>query len=73
MYFDRTMMLDISGCVVAIFVSSFANDRQKNDLLQYATELNIEIIEIRWQHNSFEPWDCKKWREVVGSIQLKKK
>ena len=69
----RTMMLDISGCVAAIFVSSFANNRQKNDLLQYAYELNIEIIDMIWQHDSFKPWNYKKWIEFVNSIEHKKK
>lgn len=27
--FDKSIMLDISGCIKAIFVSSYANDRQK--------------------------------------------
>lgn len=67
------MMLDISGCVVAIFVSSFANDRQKNDLLQYAYKLNVEIIEMRWQHDSFKPWNFKEWLEFVDSIEHEKK
>ena len=73
MSFDRTMMLDISGCVVAIFVSSFANKRQKNDLLKYAYDLNVEIIEMRWQHDSFEPSNYKKWIELVNSVALEKK
>ncbi len=57
--FNRTMMLDISGCIKAIFVSSFANDKQKKDLLQYANNLNVEMIEMKWKHNSFEPQDYK--------------
>ncbi len=72
MFFDRTMMLDISDCVVAIFVSSFANDRQKNDLLQYAYKLNVEIIEMRWKHDSFEPWNFKEWLEFVDRIDQEK-
>jgi len=71
--FDRTMMLDVSDCVVAIFVSSFANDRQKNDLLQYAYKLNVEIIEMRWQHDSFKPWNLKEWHEFVDRIEHEKK
>lgn len=31
--FGNTMMLDISGCVEAIFVSSFANEKQKKNCL----------------------------------------
>lgn len=60
MFFDQTMVLDISDCVKAIFVSSFANDRQKNDLLQYAYKLNVELIEMKWQHDSFKPLNYKK-------------
>ena len=71
--YDKTMMLDISDCVVAIFVSSFANDRQKKDLLEYAYKLNVEIIEMRWQHDSFEPRNYKNWIEFVNSIEHEKK
>ena len=69
MIFDRSMMLDISGCVVAIFVSSFANDNQKKNLLKYAYELDVEIIELRWQNNSFEPRDYKKWVETLKHFE----
>ncbi len=72
-FYDKTMMLDITGCVVAIFVSSFANDRQKNDLLEYAYKLNIEIIEMKWQHDSFKPQNYKRWIEFVKSIEHEKK
>ncbi len=71
--FDRTMMLDVSGCIVAIFVSSFANDRQKSDLLQYANRLNVNIIEMRWQHNSFKPWNYKEWIEFIKNTEYAKK
>jgi hypothetical protein len=57
--FDRTMMLDISDCIKAIFMSSYANDKQKNDLREYANQLNIPIIEMVWRHDSFEPRDYK--------------
>lgn len=69
LYFDRTIMLDISDCIEAIFISSFANDRQKSDLLEYANKLNVEIIEMKWQHNSFEPRDYRKWIEFVESFK----
>lgn len=68
--FDRTMMLDISNCIEAIFVSSFANDKQKKDLLEYANKFNVEIIEMRWQHNSFEPRNYKKWIEMLTEFGL---
>lgn len=73
MVFDRTMMLDISNCIEAIFFSSFANDRQKKDLLEYANKLNVEIIEMKWQHNSFEPENYKWWIEFVNSVEHGKK
>ena len=66
--FNRTIMLDISNCVEAIFVSSFANDRQKSDLLKYAEKMNIKIIEMRWQNNSFEPRNFKEWTGFVESF-----
>lgn len=71
--YDRTMMLDISGCVVALFVSSFANDRQKNDLLEYAYKLNVDIIEMKWQHDSFKPLNYKRGIEFLKSLGQDKK
>ena len=67
---NQTMMLDITDCVRAIFVSSFANEKQKRDLLDYANKLNVEIIEMRWKHDSFELRDYKKWIEFINNIQL---
>lgn len=69
--FNKMLMLDISGCIEAIFISSFANDKQKNDLLEYANKLNIEIIEMKWEHNSFEPRDFRKWIEFVETVSKK--
>ena len=57
---DRTMMLNIEGCIKSIFVSSFANQKQKEDLLDYANKLNIDLIEIDWRYNSFELIDLKE-------------
>ena len=71
--FDKTIMLDISDCIEAIFISSFANDRQKSDLLNYANILNVEIIELMWQHNSFEPRDYRKWIDFVANFNQEKK
>ena len=73
MVFDRTMMLDITGCVKAIFVSSYANEKQKRELLHYAIKNGIELIEMRWQHNSFEPIDYKKWIAFVNSFEPEKR
>jgi len=71
--FDKSIMLDISGCIEAIFISSFANDRQKRDLLEYANSLNVEIIEMKWQHNSFEPRNYRKWIELEEIFNKDKK
>ncbi|MCE4566588.1 DUF2971 domain-containing protein [Maribellus sp. CM-23] len=68
--FDRTIMLDISNCIEAIFISSYANDKQKSELLTYANNLNVPIIEMRWQYNSFEPRDYRGWMEFIGEIKL---
>jgi len=62
--FDTTMMLDISGCIEAIFVSSYANYKQKKDLLEYANEFKVPMIEMIWQYNSFDIKDYKLLRKV---------
>lgn len=68
-FFDKSMKLDISGCIKAIFVSSFANDRQKNDLLEFANKYNVEIVEMDWQYNSFRPVDFKNWTDFLSDLQ----
>lgn len=67
--FDKSIMLDISGCIEAIFMSSYANDRQKSYLLEYAIKLNIPLIEMNWQHNSFKPRDYRSWIELVENLE----
>ena len=62
---DKTIMLDISGCIEAIFISSYTNDKQKSELLKYAKKLDVPIIEMDWQYNSFEPRDYRKWMEFM--------
>lgn len=66
--FDESMMLDISECIKAVFVSSYANDRQKSDLLEYAIRLDIPLIEMSWQHNSFEPKDYKECMKFIKQL-----
>lgn len=61
----QNMMLDITGCIKAIFVSSFANNKQKLDLYNYANDLNIEMIEMKWQHDSFKAEDYKYWIKLI--------
>lgn len=59
-HFKQTMMLDIGQSIKAIFISSFANKKQKKALLEYSEKLNVPIIEMVWKHNSFEPIDYKE-------------
>lgn len=68
-FFDRSMMLDIAGCIKAIFVSSFANERQKDDLLDYANKFNIGLIEMDWQYNSFKARDYRKWKHFFNELK----
>jgi hypothetical protein len=67
-HFGNTMILNIEGCLKAIFMSSYANTRQKKSLLEYAESLNVPIIEIIWKHDSFEPIDYKATVEFYQSI-----
>ncbi|MCD4819051.1 MAG: DUF2971 domain-containing protein [Candidatus Cloacimonetes bacterium] len=68
--FDKTMMLNVSGCIEAIFISSYLNDRQKKDLLEYANNLEVSIIEMNWKYDSFEPRDYRK-RVALVDIMTK--
>lgn len=67
----RNMMLDIGGCIKAIFVSSYANKRQKNTLLEYATSLNVKMIEMQWRHDSFEAIDYVEWMNFLKEMNQK--
>jgi len=64
--FDTTMMLDISGCIEAIFVSSYANYKQQKDLLMYANEFKVPMIEMEWQYNSYDIKDYKLLRRIAN-------
>lgn len=68
----ENMMLNISGCVEAIFVSSYANKKQKDDLLKYADKLKVKIIEMKWRHNSFKASDYRESGKLLESIMKKK-
>jgi len=72
LFFDKNMMLDISGCIEAIFVSSYANDKQKNALLEYADKLNIKLVEMQWKYNSFVVNDYKDWKDFIDGINKRK-
>lgn len=67
---DRTMMLNIKGCIKSIFVSSFANKKQKEDLLAYSNELSVDLIEIDWRYDSFGLIDLKEnslfWSKLIA-------
>lgn len=65
----RSLMLDIEGCIQAIFVSSFVNGRQKKDLFEYATMLDIDIFEVKWQYNCFEVSDLKKHNRFINELK----
>lgn len=67
--FDRTIMLDISGCIEAIFVSSYANNKQKSALLEYANRLDISLVEMKWQHDSFDCRDYRKWMKIGEKLK----
>lgn len=62
--FFETMMLDFNECLEAIFVSSFANERQKEMLLKYANKFNVPIIEMEWKHNSFKALDYRESKKM---------
>ncbi len=55
--YSNNRMLDIESCIEAIFFSSFANEKQKDELHIYAKKFNIPIIEINWNHDSINPYD----------------
>lgn len=65
---SENMMLNISGCVEAIFVSSYANKKQKDELLRYADKLKVKIIEMKWEHNSFKASDYRESTMLLEKI-----
>lgn len=69
----ENMMLNISGCVEAIFVSSYANKKQKDDLLRYANKLKVKIIEMKWNYNSFTALDYRESSKLLESIMKRNK
>lgn len=68
LHFNKTMMLNVKGCIEAIFISSYANPRQKMSLLEYAEKLEIPIIEMVWKPDSFEPKDYKSSVELFKNL-----
>ena len=66
--FYQSMMLEITDCVKAIFMSSFVNDKQKEELLNYSNKLNVDLIEIKWKYNSIELIDYKKNTEFYKQL-----
>ena len=71
--FDKNMMLDISGCIEAIFVSSYANEKQKSILMEYAEQLNVKLVEMQWEYNTFEVNDYIDWIKFLKSIKINSK
>ena len=59
--FNKLKPLNVAGCIEAIFMSSYANNKQKMDLRKYANEnkLDIPIFELDWQYNSFRLRDSQ--------------
>ena len=62
-------MLDITECIEAIFMSCYANDKQKSNLLEYAIKLNVPIIEMQWQDNSFNPENYRENIEIFKNLK----
>jgi hypothetical protein len=65
-------MLNVAGCIEAIFMSSYANNKQKMDLREYANanNLDIPIFELDWQYNSFRLRD-RKFMETIDNAAKK--
>ena len=51
-------------------ISSFANEKQKSELLIIANNLKVELIEMVWKHDSFETRDYKKSIEFINKINI---
>jgi hypothetical protein len=66
---DETMTLNIADCLKAIFISSFLNDKQKNELLNYANEFCVPIIEMVWKFDSFEAEDYREEKNFQNLIE----
>lgn len=69
-HFGKTMMLNTEECLEAIFMSSYANTRQKKSLLEYGEKLDVPIIEMVWEHDSFTPINYKETVEFYKSITI---
>ena len=67
LFFDN---LFSSKLELSIFVSSFANEKQKSELLIIANNLKVELIEMVWKHDSFETRDYKKSIEFINKINI---
>lgn len=65
--FDKSMMLDITNCIETIFVSNYANNRQKSDLLEHAKALNVPLVEMNWLYNSIE---CGNYIEQLNLLSI---
>lgn len=68
--FDKSIMLNVSNCIEAIFVSSYANKNQKKMLTEYANNLNVRLIEMQWEYDSFEVENYVAFNEFLESIKI---
>ncbi|WP_298248349.1 DUF2971 domain-containing protein [uncultured Christiangramia sp.] len=68
--FFNSMMLDIQECLEAIFISSFANEQQKERFLKYADKFKVPIIEMVWKHNSFEAINYRDSENLYKSLKM---
>jgi len=68
--FNKLRPLNVEGCIEAIFMSSYANNKQKMDLREYANKLHIPIFELDWQYNSFRLRDSK-FMETIDNVAKK--
>lgn len=69
-YFAQTMMLNIKGCLEAIFISSYANPQQKKSLLEFSKKFDVPIIEMVWEHDSFKARDYKEIIEFYNRLSI---
>jgi hypothetical protein len=62
---DNHLKLDIKDCLVAIFISEYTNQKQKDCLLEDANKYKVPIINIKWKNNSIELIDYRKEAQFI--------
>ena len=68
--FNKQAPLNVTGCIEAIFMSSYANNKQKMDLREYANISHIPIFELDWQYNSFRLLDSKYFEVMDNAAKV---